>query len=370
MSAARVLITAAPFLGHVNTVMPLALAAARAGHDVIVATGPDLADHVARAGLAIWPVGPSNSQSGMPRSLDDFWLTGDSRAGELLQRSAEWRPDVVVSEELELGGPVVAGHYGSDLVVHGLGIDAAGDLGPHAPAIDAVGRARGVPQLATRLRTATYVSICPPRLRPSMQLPRPVVALRPSLAESAIGARLPASLDALPYSETVHLTLGTVFHRRRPDVLTTALAGLQRLALNVIVTTGPDVDPDELGPQPEHVLVERYLPHALLLPRCTAVVSQGGAGVMLGALAQGLPQLVLPQGADQFLNAAAVERVGAGLALQPDAVTSAAVEAAVDRLLHGAAYGKAARSVQAEIAAMPDADAAVTTLGISGRSIK
>ena len=365
MSAARVLVTAAPFLGHVNTVMPLALAAARAGHDVVVATGPDLVDHVARIGLKVWAVGPSSSQSGMPRSLDGFWVTGDARAAELLQRSAAWRPDVVVSEELELGGPVVASHHRSRLVVHGLGIDATGDLGPHASAIDAVGRARGIAQLATSLRSATYVSICPPTLIPSAQTIRPMVTLRPSLAESAIGAHLPASLDSLPYAETVHLTMGTVFHRRRPEVLPTALEGLRRLEVNVIVTTGPDVDPGELGPQPQHVVIARHIPHALLLPRCTAVVSQGGAGVMLGALAHGLPQLVLPQGADQFSNAAALERVGAGLALQPDAVTSAVVVAAVDRLLQRPGYRATARKIRAEIADMPDADAAVATLGMS-----
>lgn len=357
------LFTAAPFLGHVNTVLPLALAAGRAGHEVVVATGPDLAEHVARIGLEVWSVGPSSSESGTPRSLDDFWMTGNARGAELLSLTADWQPDIVVSEELELGGPVIAGHHRSRLLVHGLGIDAAGNLDPHAPAIDAVGQARGVAQLSTMLRSATYISICPPRLRAAGHTRRPMVTLRPSLAESAIGADLPVSLDALPYAETVHLTLGTVFHRRRPEVLSTALVGLRRLELNVIVTTGPGVDPDDLGPQPANVLVARHLPHALLLPRCTAIVSQGGAGVMLGALAHGLPQLVIPQGADQFGNAAAVERVGAGLALQSDMLTSTAVEEAVDRLLRRQTYRATARKIQAEIADMPDADSAMTALG-------
>jgi UDP:flavonoid glycosyltransferase YjiC (YdhE family) len=102
--------------------------------------------------------------------------------------------------------------------------------------------------------------------------------------------------------------------------------------------------------------------HALLLPRCAVVASQGGAGVLLGALALGLPQLVLPQAADQFANAEAVERAGVGLALTPAAVTAERVGAASRRLLDDPAFGRRARSVRDEIAAMPDADAVVRQL--------
>ena len=62
-------------------------------------------------------------------------------------------------------------------------------------------------------------------------------------------------------------------------------AGLRELPISIVVTTGPGTDPDVLGPQPDNVLVVPYVSHALLLPRCDLVVSQVGAGVMLGALA-------------------------------------------------------------------------------------
>lgn len=128
------------------------------------------------------------------------------------------------------------------------------------------------------------------------------------------------------------------------------------------MTVGPGVDPARFGPQPPHVLVERYLPHALLLPRCDLVVSQGGAGILLGGLAHGLPHLVLPQGADQFDNAEAARRAGVGLVLDTAEVTVSAVTAAATRLLTDPSYAAAARRVQAEIAAMPTADEAVVAL--------
>jgi hypothetical protein len=42
--------------------LPLIGAATQAGHDVVVATGPDLADEVRRRGLTLWEVGPSTAE--------------------------------------------------------------------------------------------------------------------------------------------------------------------------------------------------------------------------------------------------------------------------------------------------------------------
>jgi UDP:flavonoid glycosyltransferase YjiC (YdhE family) len=135
-----------------------------------------------------------------------------------------------------------------------------------------------------------------------------------------------------------------------------------------VVTVGPTVDPDRFGPQPPHVLVERYLPHALLLPRCNLVVSRGGAGILFGAVAHGLPQLVLPQGADQFVNGAAAQRAGIALVLDGAEVTPSAITGAADRLLSDPRYAAAARAVRKEIDTMPRADDVVASLtaGVRG----
>lgn len=152
-----------------------------------------------------------------------------------------------------------------------------------------------------------------------------------------------------------HLTLGTLFFGA-VDVFKTALAGLRELPVNVLVTVGPGADPATLGPQPPNVLVTDFSPHALLLPHCTAVVTQGGPATILAALCHGLPHLILPQGADQFLNAATAQRAGIALVLQPAELTPEAVTAAVRRLLDDRGLAAGARAMQAQIAAMPDAE--------------
>ena len=129
-----------------------------------------------------------------------------------------------------------------------------------------------------------------------------------------------------------------------------------------MVAVGPDNDPAGLGPQPDSVRVERYVRHDLLLPRCAAVVTHGGAGTMLAALGCGLPMLTIPQGADQYLNAEICARRGVGRTLLTEQVTPTAVREEVGRLLDDPGYRAAASEVAAEIAAMPAADDVVPAL--------
>jgi UDP:flavonoid glycosyltransferase YjiC (YdhE family) len=86
------------------------------------------------------------------------------------------------------------------------------------------------------------------------------------------------------------------------------------------------------------------------------VVSHAGSGTVVATLDHGLPQLCLPQGADQFLNAAAVASSGAGISLVPGEVTPETVADAVSRLLGDDSFAAAARRVSASIASMPAPD--------------
>lgn len=126
--------------------------------------------------------------------------------------------------------------------------------------------------------------------------------------------------------------------------------------MRVLVTVGPDGDPAVVGPQPPRVRVERYVSQALVLPHCNVVVSHAGSGTVLATAALGLPQLCLPQGADQFLNAAAVESAGSGISLMPTDGNADAVRDAVARLLVEPSFSAAAGRVSGSIASMPSPD--------------
>lgn len=354
----RLLFVGGALQGHLNPMLPLALAAQAAGHGVVFATGPEWAGWLREHGLQHRPVGHSHEAAGGNRQaswLEYFARTARARIDELLALAEAWQPDTVVHEETELSGPVVAARVGAQSVVHGLGIMAPQRLWPmFAEVVNSLGAAHGVPDAAGALRRAPYLHLCPPSMQTTTEPPiwARTLPLRPLGAPPLPGERLPAAIERLPYPRTIYLTLGTVFNDRS-ELLRQVIAGLQALPLNLVVTVGGDADPARLGAQPAHVQVERYLSNALLLPRCDLVVSHGGAGTLFGTLDQGLPTLLLPQGADQFGLAAAAQAAGAALVLEPGEVTAAAVASAARRLLDEPGFTRAARRLREEIRALP-----------------
>ena len=184
----------------------------------------------------------------------------------------------------------------------------------------------------------------------------------PSLREP--GAAVPVRLAAPGAASggTVYFTLGTVFNLESGDLFTRVLAGLRELGVEVIVTVGDGVDPAELGPQPPHVRVEVHVDQRLVLPRCAAVVSHAGSGSVLGALAHGLPSVLLPIGADQPDNARRCAELGAARVLDPLTATPDEVRAAVTEVLEEPRYRRAAERLRDELARLPGPEHAVELL--------
>jgi UDP:flavonoid glycosyltransferase YjiC (YdhE family) len=361
----RILFTSYPQYGHINPMMPLALEAQRAGHDVAFATGADMASYLGRWGVEVWSVGPTHAEASakIPPSFRYFTDTAEPRAVDLLARVRHWRPDLVVADEFELAAAIAATACDAGLVVHGLGLMIPAQIWePAQPDIAELYQRWNVPGGVATVRDALYLEATPPMLRlDGERIWRHTQPLRPAPGPATTDELLPAAIDRLPYPDTIHLTLGTLFHERS-GVLQTAIDGLRSLEANLVITTGPDSDPTRFGPQPAHVVIKPYLPHALLLPRCRLVVSQGGAGIMLGALAHGLPQLMLPQGADQFFNAQVCTGADAALALPPQDLTPENVTTAALRLLQEPHFTAAAVTIGRHIRSMPSADQVLTRL--------
>jgi UDP:flavonoid glycosyltransferase YjiC (YdhE family) len=79
------------------------------------------------------------------------------------------------------------------------------------------------------------------------------------------------------------------------------------------------------------------------------VIHHEGAGTTLSALAAGVPQVVVPQGADQFLNAASVSERGCATTAD---MASTAIRAGLRRALSGE-FDAATRDVREEIGLLP-----------------
>ncbi len=138
-----------------------------------------------------------------------------------------------------------------------------------------------------------------------------------------------------------------------PGLYRTTVDVLSDLDVHVLVTTGGQADPAELGPLPANVRAERWVAQEEALAHADAVVCHGGYGTMLGALAHGVPLVVMTLfGGDQRRNGRRIAEIGAGIALDedgrmmfepPGAEVIAALPGAVRRVLDDPGYGRAAR---------------------------
>ena len=97
-----------------------------------------------------------------------------------------------------------------------------------------------------------------------------------------------------------------------------ALRAVAELPVRVLLTVGNDLDLDALPSVPDNVRVERWVPQQDVLGHAAMAVVHGGSGSTLGAIAAGVPLVVVPLFADQPENARRVAEVGAGLSVEPD----------------------------------------------------
>ncbi len=112
-------------------------------------------------------------------------------------------------------------------------------------------------------------------------------------------------------------------------VLGRVLAALEPLSVRAVVTLGGGLEPNEVS-APSDVVVRRYVPHAIVLPHASMVVTHAGMGTIMAAFAHGVPMLCMPLGRDQSENAQKVEALAAGRTISPEASVEEVRAAIVD----------------------------------------
>jgi UDP:flavonoid glycosyltransferase YjiC (YdhE family) len=370
----RLLLTSVPGLGHLHPVLPLALAAARAGHDVRVATGPDRVPWVRRCGLPAQPAGlPLDA---LRERVAAGGLTGPEltrhlftsiavppMVDDLLPLVDDWQPDLLLHEEGEYAALLVAALRDVPCVTHSWSAPARSEQGRallDGPLIEVwqqYGRTRPPRQVG-----ALYLDACPPLLQlPDLtHVDARVVPVHPSGFDGP-PEPAPEWLATLP-RPAVYVTLGTEPVFSRPELLQQLLNAAAAVAPGVVVTTGPHPSHTVVAPHPG-VHIAQYLPQSLVLPAVDAVVGHGGAGTTVGALLHGRPQLVVPGPApSQQGSAARVVAAGVGLRRDWADTTPAHLRAAVEELLERTDLRRAAEVVRQALTLLPRPDEVVALL--------
>jgi UDP:flavonoid glycosyltransferase YjiC (YdhE family) len=374
----RILFAFAGGTGHFLPLAGLADVARRVGHEVAFAGQDAMVPTIEAAGFTAFASGGATLRepSGRRAPLEAVDLEREARAirvtfagrvaqeraGSLRELCAAWRPDVIVRDEIDFGAAVAA--EAARVPCATVLCIASNSFVPAALVREPLGALRaghGLPPdpgLAM-LDGGLTLSPLPPSLRPAARgrVVHPYRAPGEHAGPDESVRSLLAGLDGRPVA---YLTLGTIFNQESGDLFERALAGLRGLPGHVVVTVGRELAPESLGPQPPNVHVRQYVPQALLLPHVDLVVSHGGSGSLLGALAHGLPMVLLPLGADQPLNAERAAQLGVARVLDAPAVTAELVHAAARDVLAEPAYRLRAERIRDEIEALPPVEHVVS----------
>ncbi|TVT43934.1 glycosyltransferase family 1 protein [Amycolatopsis rhizosphaerae] len=373
----RLLISAGGGYSHIAPLLPLAIAAREAGHDVVFVTGPGAVGHAEAAGLPTVAVGPAPTGSfdrekylkrtaGLSPEQRLAYVVGvmaelgaGERIDDMLAFFRRWRPELVLAGTAEFAAVTAAAVLGVPYAVHAIS--------PPKSAAVMAGGWRGVAEIARRHGldrfpghdSVPYLDIWPESLPPAgiewdhpLRWPVRPEGILPAPGEPATG------LKGLPHPKSVYVTAGTS-HNTRPGLLEAMIAGVRGERVNAVVTIGRDGDRERFGPQPDSVRLEHYVPQSRILPSVDAVVCHAGAGTVLGALAHGLPLVLTPAATDQFDIADQVVRARAGVRAES---TAEGIRDALRTVLADPSYRDSAAALAREIATMPPPSAALGRL--------
>ncbi|WP_171169107.1 nucleotide disphospho-sugar-binding domain-containing protein [Streptomyces sp. I05A-00742] len=364
--------TSTPGTGHTYPMVALSWALQTAGHEVLVAScGPGLA--LGGAGARTVDVAPGLSLDAMVGKLS---RQHPQMAAQLLQEASgvgyleavggavaaalrlhpemvaaiirtaeEWRPDLVVHSPLQTPSIVAAAKLGVPAVQHGFGFlnpSAESMRELHADLFEQHGV--GLPEVRATI-DITPPSVVPPE--PGMwpmrfvpyngngPLPKPLFDLLNSRPEVP---RIAVSLGSGPMPGEAALIVERV------------LAAAPKIDAEFVVVL-PRVDLEPFGPLPDNVRAFDWVPYSALLARCSAVVHHAGPGTALGAMVNGLPQ-VMPdfKGLGRPVVARAIADRGVGRVARPDEIGPELLES----VLADEGMRAAAAEVRAEIASMPE----------------
>ncbi len=272
----------------------------------------------------------------------------DLSADECASAAHRWRPDLVIHDPMDFVGPYLASVCDVPHAVHTFGADvSAGFIRASTDRATRDYAARGV-----RWREPRWVlDICPPDLQvEGWAAPPGWTALRPDAHRAAPGLQ-PRTPEPLTGDPKVLTTFGTVF--TDPSVLRPLVRELVARGAGVRVTLGTTTSPGDFAVDSDQVVFEDFLPYETLLDGMDVVLAHGGAGTNLGALATGLPLVLLPQGADQGGQAERVAAAGAAVVVTADPADPAAVARTVVEVATSPEYRESARRIARRIASMP-----------------
>lgn len=401
----RVLLTTFAARSHLNFLVPVAWALRSAGHDVLVASQPNLLADIQDAGLLVVPVGDELDLARYVREVGHFpgersvfdiaetrpekltrdyvrgalalystaisgFLSDESMVDDLVRFSSAWQPDLLIWDAWTYAGPVAAKACGAAHARMLFGPDHIGRMRSlfHRRENQAT-RPGGDPMgqwLASRLSrygqgfTEDVVvgqrTIDP--LPSWLRLQVDDVDYLPVRFVPYVGrAPVPRWILDPPRRPRICLTLGLAardYGMPGPPVAD-LLAAVAELDVEVVATLSAD-QLDSTTELPANVRLVDMVSLDALLPTCSAIVHHFGAGTLATAVLHGTPQVRLPDGLNLWGERGMAKRlVDRGAAIDIDVATlnPDVLATSIERVLRDSSYRRNAAELSAETRATP-----------------
>lgn len=374
-----------PWTGHLNPLAGLGYELSRRGHEVAFFHLPEFEDDARDRGLHFVPFGvplkpKAKTQAremarlegleAMICALKITRILGQSTLQDAGPVVREWKPDLLVIDQLDYAGSTLAQLLGLPFVTAAVtllkqdeegipGFDGqpyrAAEAKPRpAPLVgflEDLDRARKAGGLSgfsyqTLWSTLAQISQQPPEFEfPRKALPDCFHFTGPFAADRSAAPRPHAEfpwhrLDDRPL---IYVSLGTV--TSAPSLLETIVKATRDLEVQLVVAAK-----EALTLPPSDVVQVGSAPQLEVLSRARVMITHAGMNSTLEALAAGVPMLALPMSHDQPGIACRIVWSGTGLALQPEQRQAYHLRTALRELLNKPTYRESALTLKRAIA--------------------
>ncbi|OMI37211.1 glycosyl transferase [Streptomyces sparsogenes DSM 40356] len=426
MPAMRVLLVTIPWRTHFQFCVPMAWALRTAGHEVHVASGPDLTDVIVQSGLTAVQVGSEehflqkahqaqteaseatwggihhpidlgeNREEMFPLSyLKSLCATStevakainDSMIDDLVAYCRWWKPDLVIWEWLSHAGAVAAAAVGAAHARMPIGIEVEARMRRHflkllarqepadrgdpmAEWLGAWGEKHGF-EFREELVTGQFtIDQVPDSMRLKANVPQVSVRHVPYNGRAVA----PEWIRHEPPAPRVLATFGmsmwdmsssqpvSSYQMVSIEQLQDWLDSLADLDMELVMTL-PGRIQEKLKHVPRNTRLVDFVPLHLVIPSCAAVIHHGGLPAFCSSLAHGVPQLMVSRMApDASVRGARLEEAQAGGWIPPERMTGKRIRNHLAKLLEDPSYRAGAERLRQEVLAQPSPNEVVPEL--------
>lgn len=398
----KILISTMPEPGHVNPMLPLASELVARGHVVHWHTGERMRQAVEATGATFEPfvqtpdmqaltVEPDSGTKGLAAGISIVRrLFIDRVAGQVADYReilSRFPADVILVDMICFGAATMRDLGGPPFVT--LGINPLTTFDPEIPPFgsgrpastsffDQLGNrlshlmartmflskvtaelntVRGTLGLAalpagvmfSDIQQSSFLHVMPTTLAfeyPRKRLAPQIHFVGPMVPKSSAPFTPPTWWNDLTGRSVVHVTQGT-YATDPMSLIKPTIEALRGSDSLLVVTTRHH---DALGPLPDNVRVAPFIPHAHLLPRVSAMVTNAGYNGVLTSLAHGVPLVAAGQTEDKAEVSARIAWSGAGIDLRTSTPTAAQVRTSLSAVLTQDSYRRNARRIATDFA--------------------